>query len=81
MQVAKDILLKILNENEQIRDEVVAFDTFGDFSLTIVVIYWITSGSSISGTNDAVNMRILKEFNENKLNFAFPTQSIIMEKS
>ena len=81
MQLAKDILLNILNENESVRDEVVAFDTFGDFSLNIVVIYWITSGSSISGTNDAVNMRILKEFNENKLNFAFPTQSIIMEKS
>lgn len=81
MQLAKDILRNILNENESVRDEVVAFDSFGDFSLNIVVIYWITNGSSISGTNDEINMRILKEFNENKLNFAFPTQSIIIEKS
>jgi MscS family membrane protein len=80
MQKAKDILMKILQENENVRDEVVAFDTFGDFSLNIVVIYWIISGKSISGTNDMVNMNILKEFNQNKLNFAFPTQTIIVEK-
>ncbi|QSZ42668.1 mechanosensitive ion channel [Sulfurimonas aquatica] len=81
MQLAKDILVKILQEHEAIRDEVVAFNSFGDFSLNIMVIYWIRSGSAISGTNDEVNMRILKEFNEKKLSFAFPTQSIIIEKN
>ena len=80
MQKAKDILMNILSENENVRDEVVAFDTFGDFSLNLMVIYWINSGSSISGTNDAINMRILKEFNENKLEFAFPTQTVIVQK-
>jgi len=80
IQLAKDILNGILDENEYVSDVVVAFDSFGDFSLNLVVIFWIKKGASISGVKDNINMRILEEFNKNKLNFAFPTQSIILEK-
>lgn len=78
--LAKEILSKIIDENEHTRDSVIAFDSFGDFSLKILVIYWVKNGSPIAGTNDIINMSILKEFNENKLNFAFPTQTLILEK-
>ena len=80
MELAKSILKNVIDENENTRDAVVAFDSFGDFSLNILFIYWINQGSPIAKTADAVNMRILKEFNENKLNFAFPTQTIVLEK-
>ncbi len=80
MELAKEILAKIIEENEHTRDAVIAFDSFGDFSLNILFIYWIKSGSPIAATQDSVNMRILKEFNQNKLNFAFPTQTLILEK-
>jgi len=80
MELAKETLKNIINENEHTRDVVVAFDSFGDFSLNILFIYWINKGSPIAGTQDAVNMRILKEFNDKKLNFAFPTQTIVLEK-
>jgi len=80
LELAKDILSKIITQNEHTRDAVIAFDSFGDFSLNILVIYWVKSGSPIAGTNDAINMSILKEFNQNKLIFAFPTQTLIVEK-
>ena len=80
IELAKNILTKIITQNECTRDAVIAFDSFGDFSLNILVIYWVKSGSPIAGTNDTINMSILKEFNENKLNFAFPTQTLIVEK-
>lgn len=80
IELAKEILTKIITQNAHTRDAVIAFDSFGDFSLNILVIYWVKSGSPIAGTNDAINMSILKEFNENKLNFAFPTQTLILEK-
>lgn len=80
IELAKEILNKILDENEHCTNSVIAFDSFGDFSLNILVIYWINKGSPIVGVNDVVNMSILKEFNEHGLNFAFPTQSIIVEK-
>ena len=80
MELAKKILAKIIDENEHTKDAVIAFNSFGDFSLNILFIYWIKSGSPIAHTQDAVNMKILKEFNENKLDFAFPTQTIILDK-
>jgi MscS family membrane protein len=81
IEQAKDILHKIIDENEGTQDAVIAFDSFGDFSLNILVIYWIKRGSPIAATNDAINMAILREFNAAKLDFAFPTQTIIMQKS
>ncbi|MEO1938465.1 MAG: mechanosensitive ion channel family protein, partial [Sulfurimonas sp.] len=80
MQKAKDILSRILEANEHTQDAVIAFDSFGDFSLNIMVIYWIKKGSPIAATNDAVNMQILQEFNAAKLDFAFPTQTVILQK-
>jgi len=80
MQKAKDILTEIVEENEHTQDAVIAFDSFGDFSLNILVIYWIKKGSAIAATNDAINMKILEKFNAEKLDFAFPTQTIIMQK-
>jgi len=80
IELAKEIVTKILDENEHTQDAVVAFDSFGDFSLNIVVIYWIKRGSPIAQTNDNINMQILKEFNKHKLDFAFPTQTIVVQK-
>ena len=80
MDIAKEILRKIVDENEHTENAVVAFDSFGDFSLNILFIYWIKGGSPIAHTQDAVNMKILREFNDKKLNFAFPTQTVIVEK-
>jgi len=80
MELAKKLLITIIEENEDTQDGVVAFDSFGDFSLNILVIYWIKKGSPIAATNDAINMRILQEFNDAHLDFAFPTQTVILEK-
>ncbi len=80
MQLAKELLLKIIEENESTENGVVAFDSFGDFSLNILVIYWIKKGSPIVQVQDAVNMQILEQFNKHKLDFAFPTQTIIVQK-
>ena len=79
IQKAKEILLDILNNNEAVKNPVTYLDSFGDFSLNIVVIYWIKKEYPINSAIDQINLEILKRFNENKLEFAFPTQSIIIE--
>jgi len=80
MQEAKRILNEIFELNEATKDAVIAFDSFGDFSLNILCIYWIKAQSPILPTQDDINMQILKSFNEAKLDFAFPTQTLIMQK-
>ncbi len=81
IEEAKAILEKIIELNIHTKDSVVAFDSFGDFSLNIMLLYWIEKGSPIVKTQDEVNMQILKRFNEAGLNFAFPTQSLIIENA
>ena len=78
MNKAMDILRSICEKNESIDSNktITAFTAFNDSSLNIRLIYFIIKGSNIFETRNNVNMEILKQFNENKLEFAFPTQTI-----
>ena len=79
---AIDILNKIALDNQSVLDDhIVSFNSFGDFNLGIIFIYYIKKGENILNTQSEINLRILSEFNDNKLDFAFPTQSIYIEKN
>ncbi len=81
MQQAMDILQEIIINNDLVEDKVTtAFMSFGDFSLNIQLIYYIKKGSCFYESQSSVNMEILKRFNEEKLDFAFPTQTIFTHK-
>jgi MscS family membrane protein len=71
-------LLKSINDNNPNTeaDALISFNAFGDFSLGILFIYYITAGQDILQTQTAINLAILKQFNTNKLEFAFPTQTL-----
>jgi len=77
MQLAMDIL-KEINKNNTSTEEntLLSFNSFGDFSLGILFIYYIKKEADILQTQTDMNMEILKRFNENNLEFAFPTQTI-----
>ena len=76
------ILENIANKNNDIinKNFKIAFNNFGDFSLGIMFIYYIKKHSDILNTQTKINLDILKEFNNNKLNMAFPTQTIELKK-
>ncbi len=77
MQKAMDILQEIIIENDLLEDKAItAFMEFNDFSLNIRLIYYIKKESCIFESQSSVNMEILKRFNQEKLDFAFPTQTI-----
>ncbi|MFW6311756.1 MAG: mechanosensitive ion channel family protein [Nanoarchaeota archaeon] len=82
MQKAMDILKKIAKKHQDKIDEkiLMSFNNFGDFSLGILFIYYIKKSADILCTQTDMNMDILKEFNKNKLEFAFPTQTIFSKK-
>ncbi|MEE4260663.1 MAG: mechanosensitive ion channel family protein [Bacteroidales bacterium] len=82
IQLAIDILKDIIAHTEGTEENVpVGFNSFGDFSLGIIFIYYIKKEADILQVQTGVNMQILKRFNENKLEFAFPTQSILAQIS
>ena len=77
MQKAINILQDIVKNQDAITDDYAAgFDGFGDFSLNILFMYYVRPESHWLNTQTLVNKEVLKRFNEEGLEFAFPTQTI-----
>ena len=58
----------------------VFFTDYGDFSLNITAWVYVRRGVSYYDVKSNVNLTILHEFNEAGLNFAFPTQTLYVNK-
>lgn len=83
MREAIKILKALPDDTPAITKDVVAsFTDFGDFSLGITFAYYIKHPrtANVFAINNDVNMKILTRFNGAGLNFAFPTQTIQIEK-
>ena len=80
MKEALSILGEIVKANKDITDKYVAsFNSFGDFYLGIKFIYFIKNTNDeakILQIESSISLAILEKFNKNKLEFAFPTQTI-----
>lgn len=78
---AIEILKDISGQSKNLEgNTLISFNAFGDFSLGILFIYYIKKSSNILETQTEINLEILKQFNAEKLEFAFPTQTIYSEK-
>lgn len=77
MEKAITILNNIVNENPKVEnDPLISFNTWGDFSMGILFIYYIKQPEDILSAQTEINMAILRQFNEAGLEFAYPTQMI-----
>ncbi len=77
MQGAMDLLRELTGAMDEIEDNVViAFDAFGDSAMIIKLVYCIKKGSDIMAVKTRLNMDILRRFSAEKLEFAYPTQTI-----
>lgn len=72
-----EILKEIASNNQNVENNyLTSFNSFGDFSLGIMFVYYIKKDSDILKTQTEINIEILKQFNANGLEMAFPTQTI-----
>ena len=77
MQKAINILEEIVMKEPQIKDDFAAgFNGFGDFSLNILFIYYVKPEGHWLDTQTLVNKEVLRRFNKEGLEFAFPTQTV-----
>ena len=80
MQIALDLLKKMPGIVPEIKHNTSAlFNNYGDFALHITFTYFIRKNADINETQSNVNLKILSLFNENGLNFAFPTNTVIID--
>ena len=75
ISILKDIIADRADTLEQ--DPTIWFDSFGDFSLNINLIYYIKKEGHWAYSPGEVNLEILKRFNAAGLDFAFPTQTLL----
>jgi MscS family membrane protein len=70
--------LKEIAANHEFVDEnyLVSFNGFNDSSLNILFIYYIKKEGDILNTQTDMSLEILSRFNDNNLEFAFPTQTV-----
>jgi len=83
MKEALSILMDMPNRVQYVsKDGVVAnFSDFLDSSMTVTFIFFIEKGGDIGKTGSNVNMEILSAFNNAGLNFAFPSQTLYVQKT
>lgn len=81
LQKAVDILKELLDNHEGMTQDFppkVYFSDFASTSLNILVIYWYSPADywAFMEFGEKLNFQILKRFNEEGIDFAFPTQTI-----
>lgn len=79
MTILRDIPNRVKGVSE--KEIVVAFTDFTDFALVITFVYFIKKNSDVMETPSHVNSEILRSFNQANLQFAYPTQTVYVEKS
>ena len=74
MAEAMDILRDIVATNPKLTDDIlVSFNSWGDFAMGILFIYYIANEDDIFTAQSEVNMEILRRYNKAGLDFAYPT--------
>ncbi|MBN1783703.1 MAG: mechanosensitive ion channel family protein [Alphaproteobacteria bacterium] len=72
------ILEKMAKDNPDVKDDViVSLNQFGDFALNILFIFYVKKGADILKTINDIHIEILKQFEKEKIEFAYPTRRVI----
>lgn len=83
LELAKKLIIDAINSHPECEDDpIVAFEEFADFSLKILVIFYTKKNDfkEFVKARDAIGIQIKRDFKKAKIGFAFPTQTIHLEK-
>ncbi len=77
------IVKKIFNNIKAARLDRVHFHEYGDFSLNYEVVYYVLSKDyyDYMDTQEAVNLALFREFENEGINFAYPTKRVLLDKN
>ncbi|MBN1941408.1 MAG: mechanosensitive ion channel family protein [Candidatus Diapherotrites archaeon] len=81
LEKAKQILKEIIESDKRCeKNPIISFSEFKDSSLNILLIYYIKDKDNFLMVRDAINMKIKERFDKEKLDFAFPSQTVYLQK-
>ena len=74
---------EIIEKQNNVRFDRAHFKGFGNFSLDFEVVYWVKSAdyNTYMDIQQAINIAIFNRFAQEKIEFAYPTQTLFVEKN
>ena len=83
MKMIPKIIEKIVKETNDASFDRCHFTDFGDFSLNFELVYYIPTNNYLAAmeAQQSINLRIIEEFSLNNIEFAFPTQTLNIERN
>lgn len=77
-----EMVKQIISQIELAEPDRVHFKAFGDFSLTIEIVYFINSQdyTTYMDIQQRMNLALKERFEKEKIEFAYPTQMVYVEK-
>jgi small-conductance mechanosensitive channel len=82
LQKIPQVIKKIIEKINNTRFDRVHFSSYGDFSLNYEIVYYVLSGdyNIYMDINQEINFKIYEAFDKEKIEFAFPTQTLFLNK-
>ena len=82
LKTIPDLVRKIVESLEHTRFDRAHFQSFGDFSLNFEVVYYVLSPdyNIYMDRQQSINLHIFELFHREQIEFAFPTQTVFMNK-
>lgn len=82
LQQIPTIIKDIISSQELATFDRAHFATFGAYSLNFEIVYFIDSADYLPymNTQEAINLKIFKAFDEQKIEFAYPTQTVLVNR-
>ncbi len=76
------MIRKIIESQEQVRFDRAHFKEYGDFSLNFEIVYWVKKPDYIvyMDIQQAINLEIYRQFAEQGIEFAYPTQVVYVAR-
>lgn len=76
------VVREVIEKTPMTRFDRAHFMTYGDFSLNFDIVYYVLSGDYVdyANTQQAINLEICRRFQKMGVEFAYPTQTLFIQK-
>ncbi len=82
LEAIPGMIKEIIDEEELARFDRAHFASFGDFSLNFAIVYWMETPAyqNFMDTTQSINLKIVRRFEKEGIEMAFPTQTLYVNK-
>lgn len=76
-----EMIRQAVEKNDKVRFDRAHFSTFGDYALLFEVVYWVQDPdyNIYMDIQQAINLDLFKQFSQTGIEFAYPTQTLMMQ--